>query len=319
MKNIILLILFLPLTSLSQVNYAELAEELNNKLKQEVERRENLKRHYNDLFIISKDELLNSDFFTNDATIDNMIFQIQRLYVDYAKNLNSSLRAGVLNPSKYEREIKSLPSQYRNSTNNLRNLYNNKLMQSNTIENYDKQFNKAASHISGFYLTAQGSPMFSVSGLIYKGNRTLIGLLSFFNEFATDINIYNNSIIKFRVAEEIRIKAEEVKRKIAEEKIKKINLYNENIYNEILDFIKRRDDKTSKLNNKDLKTFFKQEIKYLKIKGWKNHIKWHLGKRKIISKADILTLTNRLSVKEKFDYQTNYAFIEDLISFCDCR
>jgi len=319
MKKLLFLLLFLPLTSLSQVNYAKLAAELSIKLKQEVERREDLKRYYNDLFIISKDKLLSSNFLTNDVTIDNMIFQIQRLYVDYAKNLNSLLIAGLLNPSKYERDIKSLPSQYRNSTNNLQNLYNNKLMQSNTIENYDKQFNKAASHISGFYMTIQGSPMFSISGLIYEGNRTLIGLLSFFNEFATDINIYNNSIIKFRVAEKIRIKNEEAKRKIAEEKIKKIQLYNENIYNEVLNFIKRRDDKTSKLNNKDLKIFFKQEMKFLKVKGWKNHIKWNLGKVKIISKTDVLLLANRLDVNEKYDYQKNYAFIEDLISFCDCQ
>ena len=333
MKNkiLIILLIILPLYSFGQVNYAQIGTDLSNQLYEESERRKKLKRYYDELWTNTKNQILSSDARTSDVTIDKMIFEIQELFVDHANNLNRLLKSGSLNPSIYETKMSSVFIDYKSSTNRLQNLYADKLSKMKIYQDFEKHFDKVARHITGFYMSDDNrGPRFAIKGLIFNDDKSLSGLLKFFNQFASNNSSYDENVAAFKIAEEKRLqrfKIAEEKRlqreaeriKIQEEEALKIKSHNAKIYQLTRNFVIRRELKISKFSTKELKQFYKQEIKYLKIQGWKNQIKWHLGNTKAIRNIDILLLMNRLIQNEKYDYQKNYLLIEDLIKYCACN
>ena len=280
MKNLCFLIFLLPFICLSQttyynpsqkldinitvkepfkrINYAEIGQNFNNSMQNELAKRETLKKYYENIYYETKNSIYESSIFTNDYNIDKLIYKLQSTTIKHIDVLYTLLTQGQKQPNIFESDLKKVYYEYNNNNRQLAYISKykyqktNSISSSNDLSEFNIIFEKVINSISSFTYDYQGNVNFEINEIIYDGSKSINNILTFISMVCDkQINLDELRQKYDAKAKEEALKKREEMRKTAysiigfyEIRLKTINSLNENERNKYLknelEFIKKR-------------------------------------------------------------------------------
>jgi hypothetical protein len=138
------------------INYAEIGRNFSNAMAAEINRREQLKKYYDDIYYETKSAIQESTVLSQRIEINQKILRLQEEAIENTEMLNRLLKSGYLKPNNYESKLKSLYYSYMSGNRSLLNtaqyhyLKSTELSDPQLKEKFDASFNKAINNISDF-------------------------------------------------------------------------------------------------------------------------------------------------------------------------
>lgn len=284
------------------INYAEIGQNFNNMLNAELQRREALKRYYDDIKFQSVNSIYSNTVLTSDNSINGKLLNLQSIAIQQLEMLNRLLKQGILKPNEYESQLNKTYYEYMNANQIFHNISSYKQNKLNSLndENLRNQlinrFNETMNSISEFYYNTNGSINFNLSGLMYDFNT--VGQLY---SFVTTSSEGSLDVYKAAWNTKNKMKEEELLKDIAKryEETQKKEKYK-------LKIIEQRENYLKTLQPNEIITYKKTERNYLN----KKLNKW-------LSKQEKQTYWDQESIKsletEKYVSQLIFSKIDEFL------
>jgi hypothetical protein len=242
--------------SYKPVDYSKIGRDFNTMIQNELQRRENLKRYYDEIYFQTKNSVYSSTVLTSDNLINSKILLIQSKIIDELDVYNRLLKSGIMKPSEYESNIRSIYFTYMNTNQVFLQIvqykYNKdlELGDQTKISEHSKLYFNTLNSIKEFKINNSYGIEFILNGLIYP-NRTSNFLYEFVR--SSSEGDFGNYKDKFDMEEK---------------KKKEKELSQKNEYRRIYDLRRStfdlRGSVISKLNEKEKRNFREEEEKFIK-------------------------------------------------------
>jgi hypothetical protein len=290
MKNLILILLFLvgwSTTSYSQtyynpsnkvdftitikesykpVDYSKIGRDFNTMIQNELQRRENLKRYYDEIYYQTKNSVYSGTVLTSDNLVNSKILMVQNVVIEQLDVYNRLLKSGLMKPNEYESNVRNIYYTYMNCNQVFLQIvqykYNKglELGDPSKINEHNKLYTNTLNSIEKFRVNDDEKIEFVLNGLIYPNN-TSDFLYDFvrsssegkYETFKSDSDIKVNNEKRFQEIREKKRKDEELRNK------KEFDRLNE-IRKETFDF---RKGILLNLTEKERKKFREEEKEYI--------------------------------------------------------
>ena len=170
--------------SFKPVDYSKIGRDFNTMIQDELQRRENLKRYYNEIYYQTKNSVYSSTVLTSDNLINSKILMVQNEVIEKLDSYNSLLRGGLMTPDGYESWVKNIYYTYMNSNQVFLQIvqykYNKdlELGDQTKISEHDKLYNNTLNSIIRFEINNPQKIEFILDGLVYP-NRNSTNLYEF--------------------------------------------------------------------------------------------------------------------------------------------
>ena len=144
------------------VNYAEIGANINNVINTEIQKREYLKKYYDDIFYQSTSSVFSNTVLSNDNFINSNLTTLQSKTIDELNLLNRLLKSGLLKPNEYESKLRSTYYNYMGANQILLNILNYKVNKLNSLTEetskyeFSKIFNETIGNITGYKIDFKG-------------------------------------------------------------------------------------------------------------------------------------------------------------------
>jgi len=138
------------------VNWAEIGANFSNSISAEMQRREGLKKYYDDIFFQTRNAIISNTLLTNDNLIDSKLISLQSVINESLNRLNRSLKSGSIKPVNYESQLNKTYYDYLGANQIFVNLSIYKTNKIRTLNNdvkineFNNIFNELIALISGF-------------------------------------------------------------------------------------------------------------------------------------------------------------------------
>ena len=242
--------------SYKPLDYSKIGRDFNTMIQNELQRRENLKRYYDEIYYQTKNSVYSSIVLTSDNLVNSKIIIVQNRVIDELDIYNRLLKSGMMKPTEYESNVRNIYYTYMNTNQIFLQIvqykYNKDLeLQDQTkINEHSKLYINTLNSITDFRIVNSNVIEFVLNGLIYP-NRTLNYLYEFVRSSSDgDFVNYKDKFI------------------MEENKKKEKELSQKNEYRRIYDFRRStfdlRGSIMSKLNEKEKKNFRNEEEKFIK-------------------------------------------------------
>lgn len=138
------------------INWAEIGANFNNAINAEIQRREKLKRYYDDILYQTTNSINTNTLLTNDNEINSKLILLQSTSIETLNMLNRLLKTGNLKPDDYENELRKTYYDYLGANQIFVNLsiYKknkiNSLKSDVEINEFNRIFNLLITQVSGF-------------------------------------------------------------------------------------------------------------------------------------------------------------------------
>tara|TARA_R110001632_G_scaffold148797_4_gene266052 strand:+ start:5630 stop:6688 length:1059 start_codon:yes stop_codon:yes gene_type:complete len=131
------------------INYAEIGNQFNDVIQQEIARRNALKQYHNDIFYQTRDVVMSSVMLTGNTVLNQKILLLQEKVLERMSMWHTLLSSGQLNPNSYPNKLKNEYYNFFSANKILLSLYNfiNNNQDKDSLENY---FEKSVSCINDF-------------------------------------------------------------------------------------------------------------------------------------------------------------------------
>ena len=242
--------------SYKPVDYSKIGRDFNTMIQNELQRRENLKRYYDEIYFQTKNSVYSGTVLTSDNLINSKILMVQQEVIERLDVYNRLLKSGLMEPNEYESNVKNIYYPYMNTNQIFLQIvqykYNKDLQLGNQtkINEHNKIYTNTLNSIKEFRCNDSGEIEFVLDGLIYPNN-TSNSLYEFVR--SSSEGDFNNYKEKFEV--------EEKKKK--EEELSQKNEYRR-IYDLRRSTFDLRRNILSKLSENERKNFKKEEEEYIK-------------------------------------------------------
>jgi hypothetical protein len=252
------------------VDYSKIGRDFNTMIQDELERRENLKRYYNEIYYQTKNSVYSSTVLTSDNLVNSKILMVQKEVIDKLDTYNSLLRGGLMNPDGYESWVKNIYYTYMNSNQVFLQIvqykYNKdlELGDQTKISEHNKLYNNTLNSIIRFEINNPQKIEFILDGLSYP-NTTTNSLYDFVRSSS------EGDYEKYKIYWENE-------NLIHQQNILETKTFNDSWKKMVSEIINSRTQKIESLNEKEKLKYFKSERKYLYSKLGKFYIDFNFGK-----------------------------------------
>jgi hypothetical protein len=160
------------------VDYSKIGRDFNTMIQDELERRENLKRYYYEIYYQTKNSVYSSTVLTSDNLVNSKILMVQKEVIDKLDTYYSLLRGGLMNPDGYESWVKNIFYTYMNSNQVFLQIvqykYNKdlELDDQTKISEHDKLYNSTLNSIIRFEINNPQKIEFVLDGLVYPNTNS---------------------------------------------------------------------------------------------------------------------------------------------------
>lgn len=252
--------------SYKPVDYSKIGRDFNTMIQNELQRRENLKRYYDEIYYQTKNSVYSGTVLTSDNLVNSKILMVQSEVIKYLDIYNRLLKSGMMKPDEYESNVRNIYYTYMNTNQVFLQIvqykYNKDLQlgDQTKINEHNKLYTNTLNSIEKLELNDSGKIEFSLNGLIYPNN-TSDFLYDFvrsssegkYETYKSDSDIKVNNEKRFLEIQEKKRKDEELKNK---EEFDRLN----EIRNETFDL---RKSILVKLTEKEKKEFREEEKEYI--------------------------------------------------------
>jgi hypothetical protein len=238
------------------VDYGKIGSDFNTMIQDELERRENLKRYYDEIYYQTKNSVYSSTVLTSDNLINSKILMVQSEIISNLDIYNRLLKNGLLKPNVYESNIKNIYFTYMNCNQVFLQIvqykYNKDLQlgDQTKINEHTNLFYNTLNSLEAFRINNSGAIEFILNGLIYPNNTS-----NYLYEFV-------------RISSEGGFTHYKEKFEVEEKMKKEEELFQKNEYQRIYDLRRStfdlRRDILSKLSEKERRTFKNEEEEHIK-------------------------------------------------------
>ena len=166
------------------IDYNKISNDFSKRMASEIERREALKRYYDQIIFETKGSIQTSLLLTNDSQIDAIILKLNDVTFQYLDDLNNSLKKGLIQPEEYEFKVKNIYYEHINSNKFIVGLskfkYEKEISfnEDEQVQEFFKKFYLSLAQIQGFNIDNYGKYQFLSAGF-YSRPKTLTNLLHF--------------------------------------------------------------------------------------------------------------------------------------------
>jgi len=170
--------------SYKPVDYSKIGRDFNTMIQNELQRRENLKRYYDEIYYQTKNSLYSSTILTTDNLVNSKILMVQSIIIEELDIYNRLLKNGIMKPSEYELNVRNIYFTYMNTNQVFLQIvqykYNKDLESGDQtkINEHSKLYTNTLNSIKEFKINNSNEIEFVLNGLIYP-NRTLNYLYEF--------------------------------------------------------------------------------------------------------------------------------------------
>jgi hypothetical protein len=252
--------------SYKPVDYSKIGRDFNTMIQNELQRRENLKRYYDEIYFQTKNSVYSGTVLTSDNLINSRILMVQSEVISFLDMVNRLLKSGGMKPEKYESLVRNIYYTYMNSNQVFLQIvqykYNKglELGDQTKINDHNKLYTTTLNSIEEFRINDNQEIEFILRGLVYP-NKTSGFLYDFVRSSSEGkYNTYKSNSDNLLKNEDEKLKRE---RKIEEDRLKR----NEIKSKELIDYRRKtfdlRKQVLSTLDEKDRKRFRSDEKKFL--------------------------------------------------------
>jgi hypothetical protein len=297
--------------SYKPVDYSKIGRDFNTMIQNELQRRENLKRYYDEIYYQTKNSLYSSTILTTDNLVNSKILMVQSIIIEELDIYNRLLKNGIMKPSEYESNVRNIYFTYMNTNQIFLQIvqykYNKDLESGDQtkINEHCKLYTNTLNSFKEFKINNSNEIEFVLNGLIYP-NRTSNSLFEFVRSSSEGgfdtykINWENEDILN-------------------KQNILTTNIFNESWKKMVMEIIKSRSVKIESLNEKEKLKYLKSEKKYLYEKLGKYYIDSNFGKGNGIDGNIEVLIYRSLKENQKVG-ENNYGnkFYKNVDEFCGC-
>lgn len=247
------------------INYSEITQNFNDQLQAEVQRREALKRYYDDIAYQTINTIQTSTYLTSDNQLNSFILELQSKAIENTNMFNRLLKSGYYgrNTNKYEQDVRSGFTSFINANQNLLYVLKYKvntislMLNQNEINEFNETYQLALKCVDKFSFNSDyNSVYFHLNKCLYLGNEKnkCSSLLNFISSACEgNLNKYKQA---YKTKKEAKAQADKL---IADAKA----LEAKRLISLQTDVLKRREDFLRDLSKSELKHFLKSEINFL--------------------------------------------------------
>lgn len=301
--------------SYKPVDYSKIGRDFNTMIQNELQRRENLKRYYDEIYYQTKNSVYSSIVLTSDNLVNSKIIIVQNRVIDELDIYNRLLKSGMMKPTEYESNVRNIYYTYMNTNQIFLQIvqykYNKdlELQDPTKINEHSKLYINTLNSLKDFKINNSNEIEFVLNGLIYP-NRKSNSLF----EFVRSSSEGGFDTYKFNWENEDILN---------KQNILKTNIFNESWKKMVMDIIKSRSVKIESLDEKEKLRYLKSERKYLYEKLGKYYIDFNFGKgNRFISgiNDNIEVLIYRSLNENQKVGENNYVnkFYKNVDEFCGC-
>lgn len=284
--------------SYKPVDYSKIGRDFNTMIQNELQRRENLKRYYDEIYFQTKNSVYSSTVLTSDNLLNSKILMVQSKVIRYLEVYNRSLKSGMMKPDEYESNVRNIYYKYMNTNQVFLQIvqfkYNKDLQlgDQTKINEHNKLYTNTLNSIDGFRFNNSEEIEFVLNGLIYP-NTTINSLYDFVRsssegEYETYKTNWDDKLRDELISiekEQKRLKEEMDKNKVVSDRLFQLR-------KETFDYRKMI---FLKLSEKERKKFRQEEKEYF-IQTLENDVKDH--NKKLTSKKSKYILKSIFTVED---------------------
>jgi hypothetical protein len=162
--------------SYKPVDYSKIGRDFNTMIQNELQRRENLKRYYDEIYYQTKNSVYSSTVLTSDELVNSKILMVQQEVIEYLNIYNRLLKSGSMKPEEYESNVRKIYYTYMNSNQVFLQIvqykYNKDIQLGDQIKinEHNKFYSNTLNSIEKFMFDNSGEIEFILNGLIYPNN-----------------------------------------------------------------------------------------------------------------------------------------------------
>lgn len=162
--------------SYKPVDYSKIGRDFNTMIQNELQRRENLKRYYDEIYYQTKNSVYSSTVLTSDNSVNSKILMVQQEVIKYLDIYNRLLKNGSMKPEEYESNVRKIYYTYMNNNQVFLQIvqykYNKDLQlgDQTKINDHNKLYTITLNSIEKLELNNSGDIEFVLNGLIYPNN-----------------------------------------------------------------------------------------------------------------------------------------------------
>jgi len=252
--------------SYKPVDYSKIGRDFNTMIQNELQRRENLKRYYDEIYYQTKSSVYSGTVLTSNNLINSKILMVQSEVIEQLDVYNRLLKSGMMKPDEYESMVRNIYYTYMNSNQVFLQIvqykYNKdlELGDQSKINEHNKLFTNTLNSIEKVRLNNNEKIEFVLKGLIYPNNT--IDFLYDFVRSSSDgrYNSYKSSWDNVLKNEDEKLKRE---RKIEEERLKRNEIKSQELKDYRRKTFDSRKEVLSVLNENEKRRFKNDEKKFL--------------------------------------------------------
>ena len=287
--------------SFKPVDYSKIGRDFNTMIQDELQRRENLKKYYDEIYYQTKNSVYSGTVLTSDNLINSKILMVQKEVIEYLDIYNRLLKSGSMRPEEYESKVRNIFYSYMNNNQVFLQIVQYKynvdlqLGDQNKINEQTKIYNKTLLSIEKFEFNNSGEIEFILNGLIYPNN----SINSLYDFVRSSLDGRYESYKKKWEDKQINISIEKQNEIEKQNKITKESEKLKSYRREVFDLRKNR---LSNFNNRERKRYRKEEMDFIRNK---------LIKEVGINKSDKLKKDIKIlfdKENEKFEFVTFMTF-----------
>ena len=185
--------------SYKPIDYNKIGRDFNTVIQNEIQRRENLMRYYDEIYYQTKNAVYSSTVLTTDNLVNSKILMVQEIVIDYLDIYNRLLKSGSMKPNEYESNVRNIYYIYMNYNQVFLQIvqykYNKDLQLGNQtkIDEHNIVYTNTLKSIKSFSFNKFGGIEYVLEGLIYQNN-TSNSLYEFvFNSCEGGYNTYKGN------------------------------------------------------------------------------------------------------------------------------
>ena len=284
--------------SYKPVDYSKIGRDFNTMIQNELQRRENLKRYYDEIYYQTKNSVYSGTVLTSDNLVNSKILMVQSEVIKYLDIYNKLLKMGMMKPDEYESKVRNIYYTYMNTNQVFLQIvqykYNKDLQlgDQTKINEHNKIYTNTLNSIEKLELNDSEKIEFILNGLIYP-NTTINSLYDFVRsssegEYETYKKNWDDKLRDELISiekEQKRLKEEMDKNKVVSDRLFQLR-------KETFDYRKMI---FLKLSEKESKKFRQEEKEYF-IQTLGNDVKDH--NKKLTSKKSKYILKSIFTVED---------------------
>jgi hypothetical protein len=219
--------------SFKPVDFGKIGRDFNTMIQNELQRRENLKRYYDEIYFQTKNSVYSSTVLTSDNLVNSKILMVQSEVISYLDLINRSLKNGIMKPEDYESKVRNIFYSFMNINQQFLQIINynyNKeleLRDQLKIDEHRNKFNETLNGIVNFRINDVHDINFILENFVYSETKKLNTDFGFVYLNPVDsLHMFVKSSCEGKF-EDYKIKWKSVENEIEKEKNKELELLND--------------------------------------------------------------------------------------------